>query len=37
MVKNLRANEGDTKNMGSIPGSEDPLEKEMTTYSSILA
>ena len=22
---------------GSIPGSEDPLEKEMSTYSSILA
>ena len=37
MVKNLHANAGDTKNTGSIPGSEDPSEKEMTTYSNILA
>ena len=34
MVKNLPANAGDT---GSIPDQEDPLEKEMATYSSILA
>ena len=33
-VKNLPANTGD---VGSIPGSEDPLEKEMTTHSSIVA
>ena len=32
--KNLPANAGD---MGSIPGQEDPLEKEMATHSSILA
>ena len=34
MIKNVPANSGDT---GSIPGSEDPLEKEMATHSSILA
>ena len=34
MVKNLPANAGDT---GSIPGQEDPLEKEMATHSNILA
>ena len=34
MVKNPPDNAGDT---GSIPGSEIPLEKEMTIYSSILA
>ena len=34
MVKNLPANAGDAD---SIPGSEDPLEKEMPTHSSILA
>ena len=33
MVKNLTANAG---NAGSIPGSEDPLEVEMETHSSIL-
>ena len=32
--KNSACNEGDP---GSIPGSEDPLEKEMATHSSILA
>jgi len=32
--KNSPANAGD---MGSIPGQEDPLEKEMATHSSILA
>ena len=34
MVKNLPANAGDA---GSIPGSEDPLEKGMATQSSIFA
>ena len=34
MVKNPPANAGD---MGSVPGWEDPLEKEMATHSSILA
>ena len=34
MVKNLPANAGD---VGSIPGWEDPLEKEMASHSSILA
>ena len=33
VVKNLPANAGD---MGSIPESEDPLEKEMAIHSSIL-
>ena len=33
-IKNLPASVGD---VGSITGSEDPLEKEMTTHSSILA
>ena len=34
MVKNPPANSGDA---GSIPGWEDPLEKEGATHSSILA
>ena len=34
VVKNLPANAEDA---GSIPGSEDPLEKEMATHSNILA
>ena len=34
MVKNPSANAGDA---GSIPGSEDPLEREMSMYGSILA
>ena len=34
VIKNLPANAGDA---GSIPGSEDPLEEEMATHSSILA
>ena len=34
VAKNLPANEGDT---GSVPGPDDPLEKEMATHSSILA
>ena len=33
MVKNPLANAGD---VGSIPGSEDALEKEMATHSSVL-
>ena len=36
-VKNPSANAGDTKDAGSIPGREDPLEEEMATHSSILA
>ena len=34
MVKNLPDN---VRDVGLIPGSEDPLEKEMATHSSILA
>ena len=34
MVKSLPSNAGDT---GSVPGWEDPPEKEMTIHSSILA
>ena len=37
VVKNLLANAGDVKDASSIPGLEDPLEKEMATHSSILA
>ena len=37
MVKNSPANAGDVTDSGSIPGSEDPLEKGMETHSSILA
>ena len=37
MVKNLPFNVGDTRDTGSIPGQEDPLEKEMAAHSSILA
>ena len=37
MVKNPPVNAGDTRDTGSIPGSEDPLEKGMATHSSILA
>ena len=37
MVKNLPANAGDARDASSIPGWEDPLEKEMPTHSSILA
>ena len=36
-VKNLPANAGDTRDAGSIPGWEDPLNTEVATYSSILA
>ena len=37
VVKNPNANSGDIRDMGSIPGWEDPLEKEMATHPSILA
>ena len=37
MVKNQPACAGDTKDAGLILGVEGPLEKEMATYSSILA
>ena len=37
MVKNPPANAGDSRVMGLIPGSEDPLEEGMATHSSILA
>ena len=35
--KESPANAGDSEDMDSIPGSKDPLEKEMATFSSILA
>ena len=37
VVKNPPANAGDLSDMGSIPESEDPLQEEMATHSSILA
>ena len=37
MVKNPPANAGDIRDTASIPGSEDPLEKEMATHFSMLA
>ena len=37
VVNNLPANAGDTRDTGSIPGLGTSLEKEMATYSSILA
>ena len=37
MVKNLLANAGDIKDMGSILGWEDPLEEGMATRFSILS
>ena len=37
IVKNPNANAGDISDVGLIPGSEDPLEEDMATYSSILA
>ena len=36
VVKNLSANAGDIRDVGLIPGSEDPLEEGMATHSSIL-
>ena len=37
VVKNPPASVGDTRDVGSIPGQEDPLEEEMATHFSILA
>ena len=37
MVKNLPAIAGDTEDAGSIPGLEDPLEKETAPHYSVLA
>ena len=36
-VKNLSASVGDLRDVGSIPGSEDPLDEGTATYNSILA
>ena len=36
-VKNIPADAGDAGDVGSIPGQEDPLEKEMAAHSSKLA
>ena len=37
VLKNLPANAGDLRDLGSIPGMGRSLEKEMVTHSSILA
>ena len=37
VVKNPPANAGDVRDVGLIPGWEDPLEESMATHSSILA
>ena len=37
VVKNLPANAGDVRDVGSIPGWEDSLEEGMATHSKILA
>ena len=37
MVKNLPVNAGDVGDAGLIPGSANPLEKEMAIHSSVLA
>ena len=37
MVKNLPANAGDKRDVGSILGQEDTLEEGMATHSSIVA
>ena len=37
MVKNPPASAGDIRDVGSIPGQEDPLEEGTATHSSILA
>ena len=37
VVKSLPANVGDIRDVGSIPGSGDPMEEGMVTHSSILA
>ena len=36
MVKELPASAGGTRDVGSIPGWEDPLKEEMATHSNIL-
>ena len=36
VVKNLPANAADIRDSGSIPGSEDSLEEEMATHSTVL-
>ena len=36
VVKNMPANAGDIRDMGLIPGREDPLEEDMAAHSSIL-
>ena len=36
-MKNPPANAGNIRDVGSIPGQEDPLEEGMATHSSILA
>ena len=37
MIKNPLANAGDTGDLGSVPGLESSLEKEMATHSRVLA
>ena len=37
MVKNPPVSAGDTRDMGSTPGREGPLEQEMASYSNIHA
>ena len=37
VVKNLPANAGNVRDLGSIPEQEDPLEEEVAPHSSILA
>ena len=37
VVENPRASAGDKRDVGSIPGGEDPLKEEMATHSSVLA
>ena len=37
VVKNWRAGAGNLRDIGSIPGGEDPLEKGKATHASILA
>ena len=37
VVKNPPANAGDIRDMGLIPGSEDPLKEGMATQSSVFA
>ena len=37
LVKNPPANAGDTRDVASMPGQKDPLEKEMEIHSCILA